>query len=202
MFTNTESVMLGKMLTLTGDIVEWQKEHFEELLNQTNMFSLEEAEFEDSVVASPISLAKVSEVVKKFRSSNPAGVDEIRHEMLKALDIIGLFWLTYLLSVMCRSGIVPVEWQIRVAIPNFEMEEGVLQLSGYIRVLYYSVSSGIFFPECWKRGSNRLLNMRCRRSHVNYILAVKHWNSSLLLHGCFGVMGLCPSSLHVLWTWR
>lgn len=78
------------------------------------MFSLEEAEFEDSVVASPISLAKVSEVVKKFRSSNPAGVDEIRHEMLKALDIIGLFWLTYLLSVMCRSGIVPVEWQIRV----------------------------------------------------------------------------------------
>ncbi len=37
-----------KMLILTKDIVMWWKEHFEELLNPTNMSSVEEAELEDS----------------------------------------------------------------------------------------------------------------------------------------------------------
>ena len=49
----------GEPLTWTGDTVEQRKEHFEELLNPTNMSSLEEAEIEDSGGPSPISLAEV-----------------------------------------------------------------------------------------------------------------------------------------------
>ncbi len=51
---------------------------------------MEEAEFEDPGEASPISLAQVAEVVKKFLSGKALGVDEISAEMLNALDIVGL----------------------------------------------------------------------------------------------------------------
>jgi len=76
---------------------------------------VEEAESEDSGKASPISLVEVAEVKKLFRSKAP-GVDEIGPEMLKALDIIGLSWLTRLVNVAWRSGTVPVEWQTVVPI--------------------------------------------------------------------------------------
>ncbi len=105
------------MLTLTGDIVEQWKEHFEELLNAS---SVEEAEFEDSGEASPISLAEVAEVVKKLLSGKVPGVDEIHPEMLNALDIVGLSWLTRLFSVVWRSVTMPVEWQTGVVVPIFK----------------------------------------------------------------------------------
>ncbi len=54
---------------MNGDIVQWWKEHFEELLNLTNTSSVEEAEFEDSGEASPISLAEVAEVVKNLSAA-------------------------------------------------------------------------------------------------------------------------------------
>ena len=69
-------------MTWTGDIVERWKEHFEELRNPTNMSSVE-----DSGVASPISLAEVSQVVKKLLSGKTPGLDEIHPETQKALDI-------------------------------------------------------------------------------------------------------------------
>lgn len=50
--------MGGELLTQTGNIVEQWIEHFEELLNLTNMSSVKEAELEDSGEASPISLVE------------------------------------------------------------------------------------------------------------------------------------------------
>ncbi len=102
------------------DIIEWWKEHFEELLNPTNTFSVEEAEFEDPGEALPISLAEVAEVVKKLLSSKAPGVDEIHPEMPNALCTVRLSWLTHLFSVAWRSGTVPVEWQTGVVVPIFK----------------------------------------------------------------------------------
>jgi len=47
-------------------------------------------------------------------------VDEIRPEMLKALDIVKLSWLTHLFNVAWRSGTVPGEWQTGVVVPIFK----------------------------------------------------------------------------------
>jgi len=88
----------GQLLTQTEDIVWRWKEQFEELLNPSSTSSVEEAEFEDSGEASPISLVEVTEAVKKLFSGKAPGVDEIRPEMLKAL-----------VNVVWRSGTVPVE---------------------------------------------------------------------------------------------
>jgi len=50
--------------------------------------SEEEAESEDE--GEPISLAEITDVVKKLFNGKVPGVDEIRPEMLKALDIVFL----------------------------------------------------------------------------------------------------------------
>lgn len=56
--------------------------------------------------------------VKKLPSGNAPGVDEILPEMLKALDIVGLSWLTHFCIVAWKSGTVltdgrtgVVEWE-------------------------------------------------------------------------------------------
>uniref|UniRef100_A0A8C2ZPF1 Reverse transcriptase domain-containing protein n=1 Tax=Cyclopterus lumpus TaxID=8103 RepID=A0A8C2ZPF1_CYCLU len=110
----------GELLTRTGDIVGRWKEHFEELLNPANMSPGEGAAPEDFGVVSPISLAEVAKVVKKLLGGKAPGVDEILPEMLKALDIVGLSWLTRLFSVAWGSGTVPMDWQTGVVVPIFK----------------------------------------------------------------------------------
>ncbi|TWW57341.1 hypothetical protein D4764_07G0000600 [Takifugu flavidus] len=68
------------------------KEYFEDLLNPTNTPSSEEG----------------------------PGVDEIRPEFLKALDVVGLSWLTRLCSIAWTSGAVPLDWQTGVVVPLFK----------------------------------------------------------------------------------
>ncbi len=60
------------------------------------MFSIKGAELKCLGEALSISLAEVTEEVKKHCSGKASGVDEIRPEMLKALDMVGLCWLTCL----------------------------------------------------------------------------------------------------------
>ncbi|KAI3374056.1 hypothetical protein L3Q82_022610 [Scortum barcoo] len=83
----------GELLTSTGDIVGRWKKYFEDLLNPTDLPSNEEAEAGDSEVDSSITQAEVTEVVRKLLSGKAPGVDEIRPEYLKSLDVVGLSWL-------------------------------------------------------------------------------------------------------------
>ncbi|XDV43830.1 hypothetical protein PO909_012233 [Leuciscus waleckii] len=110
----------GQLLTSTGDIVGRWKEYFEDFLNPTDTSSIEEAEAEGSEVNSSITQAEVTEIVKKLFGGKAPGVDEIRHEYLKSLDVVGLSWLTRLCSIAWRSGTVPLDWQTRVVVPLFK----------------------------------------------------------------------------------
>lgn len=78
------------MAEFTLDVMGWWKEYTENLLNPTNMPHSEEAESGDLRVDSPITRAKVTEVVKKLLSDKPLGVYEVCLEFLKALDVVGL----------------------------------------------------------------------------------------------------------------
>ncbi|XP_061740413.1 uncharacterized protein LOC133541215 [Nerophis ophidion] len=110
----------GVLLTSTADVVDRWKEYFEDLLNPTNTSSYEEAVPGESVVDSPISGAEVAEVVKKLLGGKAPGVDEICPEFLKALDAVGLSWLTRLCSIAWTSGAVPLDWQTGVVVPLFK----------------------------------------------------------------------------------
>lgn len=52
--------------------------------------------------------------------------------MLRALDIVGLSWLTWILSVAWMLGTAPVEWRKGCG-SHFQKggPEGAVQLSGY-----------------------------------------------------------------------
>ena len=86
----------GALLTSNRDVVDRWKEYFEDLLNPTDTASGKEAGPGASSVGSPFSGAEVAEVVRKLLSGRALGVDEVLPEFLKALDVVGLSWLTRL----------------------------------------------------------------------------------------------------------
>lgn len=47
-------------------------------------------------------------------------MDEVGPEFLKALDIVGLSWLTCLYNVAWRSGAVPVDCVTEMVVPIFK----------------------------------------------------------------------------------
>ncbi|KAI3352082.1 hypothetical protein L3Q82_020905 [Scortum barcoo] len=96
------------------------RKYFEDLLNPTDLPSNEEAEDGDSEVDSSITQAEVTEVVRKLLGGKAPGVDEIRPEYLKSLDVVGLSWLTRLCNIAWRLGTVPLEWQTGVVVPLFK----------------------------------------------------------------------------------
>uniref|UniRef100_A0A673CDI6 Reverse transcriptase domain-containing protein n=1 Tax=Sphaeramia orbicularis TaxID=375764 RepID=A0A673CDI6_9TELE len=118
--TNTVYSGSGELLTSTGDVVGRWKEYFEDLLNPTATSSIEEVEAEVSEVDSSITQAEVTEVVGKLLGGRAPGVDEIRPEYLKSLDVQGLSWLTRLCNIAWRSGTVPLDWQTGVVVPLFK----------------------------------------------------------------------------------
>ena len=127
-FTNTVHSAGGELLTSTGDVVGRWKEYFEDLLNSTSEDLLnpavtssdEEAETEDAGCDSSITQAEVTEVVHKLLGGKAPGVDEIRPEYLKSLDVVGLSWLTRLCNIAWRSGTVPLDWQTGVVVPLYK----------------------------------------------------------------------------------
>ncbi|KAK3516473.1 hypothetical protein QTP70_016707, partial [Hemibagrus guttatus] len=118
--TNTVYGGGGELLVSTGDIVGRWKEYFEDLLNPTDMLSVEEPEAEDSEVDSFITQAEVTEVVQQLLGGKAPGLDEIRPEYLKSLDVVGLSWLTRLCNIVWRSGTVPLDWATGVVVPLFK----------------------------------------------------------------------------------
>ncbi|KAK3533231.1 hypothetical protein QTP70_013673 [Hemibagrus guttatus] len=80
----------------------------------------EEPEAEDSEVDSFITQAEVTEVVQQLLGGKAPGVDEIRPEYLKSLDVVGLSWLTRLCNIAWRSGTVPLDWATGVVVPLFK----------------------------------------------------------------------------------
>nr|XP_054589525.1 RNA-directed DNA polymerase from mobile element jockey isoform X1 [Nothobranchius furzeri] len=110
----------GELLTSTEAIVGRWKEYFEELLNPTNAHSEEEPELGGLGRDCPISGAEVAEVVKQLHSGGAPGADEVRPGYLKAMDVVGLSWLTRLYNIAWSSGAVPREWQTGVVVPIFK----------------------------------------------------------------------------------
>ncbi|KAK0134946.1 LINE-1 reverse transcriptase [Merluccius polli] len=120
-WTTIRRLRRGKQcMTSTRDVVDRWKEYFEDLLNPTDTPSGKEAGPGDSGVGSPISGAEVAEVVRKLLGGRAPGVDEVRPEFLKALDVVGLSWLTRLCSIAWTSGAVPLDWQTGVVVPLFK----------------------------------------------------------------------------------
>ncbi|KAK3534690.1 hypothetical protein QTP86_020345 [Hemibagrus guttatus] len=133
----------GELLASTGDIVGWWKEYFKDLLNPTDMPSVEESEAEDSEVESFITEAEVTEIVQQLLGGKAPGVDEIHPEYLKSLDVVGLSWLTRLCNIVWRSGTVPLNWAIGVVVPLFKMGDQRV-CSNYWGITLFSLPGKVY----------------------------------------------------------
>ncbi|KAI3356977.1 hypothetical protein L3Q82_003609 [Scortum barcoo] len=139
----------GELLTSTEDIVGRWKKYFEDLLNPTDLPSSEEAGAGDSEVDSSITQAEVTEVVRKLLGGKAPGVDEIRPEYLKSLDVVGLSWLTRLCNIAWRLGTVPLEWQTGVVVPLF-LKRGTGECVPTTEGSHFSASPGRSTPGYWR----------------------------------------------------
>ncbi|KAK3516010.1 hypothetical protein QTP70_000994 [Hemibagrus guttatus] len=183
----------GELLALTGDIVGRWKEYFEDLLNPTDMPSIEEPEAEDSEVDSFITQAEVTEVVQQLLGGKAPGVDEIHPEYLKSLDVVGLCWLTRLCNIVWRSGTVPLDWATGVVIPIFKKGDrrvcsnyrGITLLSipgkVYSRVLERRVEPRIQEEQCDFRPSRGTLD----QLYTLHRVLEGSWEFAQPVHMCF-----------------
>ncbi|KAK3511173.1 hypothetical protein QTP70_032217, partial [Hemibagrus guttatus] len=178
----------GELLVSTGDIVGRWKEYFEDLLNPTDTPSIEEPETEDSEVDSFITQAEVTEVVHQLLGGKAPGVDEIRPEYLKSLDVVGLSWLKHLYNIAWRSGTVPLDWATGVVVPLFKKGDRRV-CSNYRGITLLSLPGKVY---------SRVLE-RIVRPLVEPGGAMS-WNTGPALYppqGARGFMGVCPTSPHV-----
>ncbi|KAI3371391.1 hypothetical protein L3Q82_023988 [Scortum barcoo] len=174
-----------------------------DLLNPTDLPSNEEAEAGVSEVDSSITQAEVTEVVHKLLAvARRLGVDEIRPEYLKSLDVVGLSWLTRLCNIAWRLGTVPLVWQTGVVVPLFK--KGDRRVCSNYRGSHFSASPGR--STCQGTGEENSADSRPSDSGGTmrfFVLVVEHWTSSIPSTGCLRVYGSLPNqSTCALWIWR
>ena len=131
-----------ELLTSTESIVRQWKEYFEELLNPTITHSEEEAEPEDYGLGSLITGVEVAGAVKQLLRGTAPTLVEVRPELLKALDIVGLSSLICLCNITWMSGTVLLEWQTGVVFPVFKGEQRVC--SNYWGITLLSLPGKIY----------------------------------------------------------
>ena len=101
--------MKRELLSSTESIVWRWKEYFEGLLYPTKKHSEVAAEPAYFGLGSLSTGVQVTGAVKQLCSASASGVDEIHPELLKALDAVGLSWLTRLCKIVLTSGTLPLE---------------------------------------------------------------------------------------------
>ena len=108
----------GNILNEDQAILARWKEHFEELLNPSSA-SPPIPELQIRAMTS-LDRDEIWRLVKRLKSGKAAGIDEIRPELLKALDGEGIDWLTRVFQVAWDSGEVPKDWRTGVVVPVFK----------------------------------------------------------------------------------
>jgi len=146
----------------------------------------------------PICLAEAAKVFKKTLVVRRRG-DEIRPEMLKALDIVGLSWLTRLFNVAWGSGSVPLDRQTGVVVPIFKKRDG--ECDRTIVISHYA-ASGESLCQGAERSSDSWSNLRFKTSCTDSMPVVELWTSSLPSQEYSRGPGSLPNQTTcALWTW-
>ncbi|TWW63932.1 hypothetical protein D4764_03G0009400 [Takifugu flavidus] len=182
----------GVLLTSTRDVVDRWKEYFEDLLNPTNTPSSEEVGPGDLEMGSRISGAEVAEA---------PGVDEIRPESLKALDVVGLSWLTRLCNIAWTSGAVPLDWQTGVVVPLFK--KGDRRVCSNYRGITLLSLPGKVYSGVLERRVRRIVEPRIQEEQCGFRPGRGQWTSSTPSAGSSRCHGSLPNqSTCLFWTWK
>ncbi|KAI3362936.1 hypothetical protein L3Q82_011616, partial [Scortum barcoo] len=137
--------------------------------------------------------AEVTEVVRKLLGGKAPGVDEIRPEYLKSLDVVGLSWLTRLCNIAWRLGTVPLEWQTGVVVPLFK--KGDRRVCSNYRGSHFSASPGRSHARVLERRIRPIVDPRIQEKQCGF--RPWSWNTGPALYsphvGCLRVYGSLPN---------
>ncbi|KAI3374131.1 hypothetical protein L3Q82_005986 [Scortum barcoo] len=157
----------------------------------------EEVEAGDSEVDSSITQAEVTEVVRKLLGGKAPGVDEIRPEYLKSLDVVGLSWLTRLCNIAWRLGTVPLEWQTGVVVPLFK--KGDRRVCSNYRGITLLSLPGKVYARVLERRIRPIVDPQIQEEQCGFRPGRGTAGPALYPpQGAGGFMGVCPTSPHVL----
>ena len=106
----------GAILQHQNEILNRWREYFCDLLNPVEVHT---TEAHDETINEELHLteAEVNSAIKSLKAGKAPGVDDIRPEMLKAMNCFGIRWLTRVCKVAWKTGKVPKQWQTSVLIP-------------------------------------------------------------------------------------
>ena len=98
------------------------REYFSDLLNPVDATStqIHEEQFGEDI---QITEAGVNAVIKSLKTGKAPGEDDIRPEMLKAMNMYGVRWLTHVCKVVCRTGQAPKQCQTSVIMSIHKKED-------------------------------------------------------------------------------
>ncbi|KAI3355762.1 hypothetical protein L3Q82_004334 [Scortum barcoo] len=151
----------------------------------------------DSEVDSSITRAEVTEVVRKLLGGKAPGVDEIRPEYLKSLDVVGLSWLTRLCNIAWRLGTVPLEWQTGVVVPLFK--KGDRRVCSNYRGITLLSLPGKVYARVLERRIRPIVDPWIQEEQCGFRPGRGTVDQLYTLHRVLGgFMGVCPTSPHVL----
>ncbi|KAI3364544.1 hypothetical protein L3Q82_011327 [Scortum barcoo] len=158
----------GELLTSTGDIVD-----------------------------SSITQAEVTEVVRKLLGGKAPGVDEIRPEYLKSLDVVGLSWLTRLLQHCMEVGDIASGVENWGGGPSFFLKRGTGECVPTTGGSHFSASPGKSTPGYWRirpivdpRIQEELCGFRPGRGTLDQLYTLHRvleglWEFAQPVHMCF-----------------
>ena len=111
---------IGNILQNEKEILSRWREYFEDLLNPIRVTPTDTCNTIDFGKEEVFTSTKVAVVIRGLKSGKSAGEDEIQPEMLKALNVEGVRWLTRLCQVTWKLGKTQKDWQAGVIIPIYK----------------------------------------------------------------------------------
>ena len=145
---------------------QW-REYFSDLLDPVDATS---TQIHEEQVGEDIQIteADVNAVIKSLKTGKAPGEDDIRPEMLKAMNMNSVRWLTRVCRVASRTGQAPKQWQTSVIIPIHKKEDE-RKCTNYWGISLISVPVKVFDKylekKCHEIVEHKLTDAQCGFCH-------------------------------------
>ena len=98
-------------------------------------------------------------LIKSLKPGKAPGKDDIRPEMLKAMNVYGVRWLTRVFQVACGTGQAPTLWQTNVVIPKRKLAN--------CRGIFPFNVPGKVYAKCLEKKCREIVELKLTDAHCS-----------------------------------
>ena len=136
-------------------------------------------------------------VIKSLKTGKAPGEDDIRSEMLKAVNMYGVDWLTRVCKVACRTGQAPKQWQTSVII--FIHKKGDKKKCTNYRGISLISVPGKVYAKCLEKKCREIVEPKLTDARCRFRPRRSKWTRSLPCSKSLRSRGnMRKRSMHVL----